>query len=122
MNTVDRKCMPNNRVREHNHSFNLIQLSIINNAKCLYFVKENGSDNYHRYYNKFTCSYIIFQVQVLPLKTLQILAIILLPEYLQIAEFRKFAIQERALEFCGSQMQNNKIQKKFCRVGHPYNQ
>ena len=114
--------MPNNRVREHNHSFNLIQLSIINNAKCLYFVKENGSDNYHRYYNNFTCSYIIFQVQVLPLKTLQILAIILLPEYLQIAEFRKFAIQERALEFCGSQMQNNKIQKKICRVGHPYNQ
>ena len=110
------------RVREHNHSFNFIQLSSTNNAKCLYFAKEDGSDIYHRYYNNFSCSCPIFTLQVLPLKTLQILAIILLPEYLQIAEFRKFAIQERALELYGSQMQNNKIQKKFCRVGHPYNQ
>ena len=105
------------RVREHNHSFNFIHLSSTNNAKCLYFTKEDGSDIYHRYYNNFSCSCPTFTLQVLPLKTLQILRIILLPEYLQIAEFRKFVHQERADDFYirfGSQ--------DFLRVAHPYNQ
>ena len=58
---------------------------------------------------------LFFTVQELPLKTVQILEIILLPEYLQIAEFRKIFPQERAYDFYirfGSQ--------DFLRVAHPY--
>ena len=105
-----------------NHSFTFIQLSITSKPKCQLNVRLGGGNIQHNYYNNLTSSRVTFTVQVLPLETLQILAIILLPVYLQIAKFRKKIHQERAYEFCESQMQNKDKQKTFLRVAHRYKQ